>query len=215
MTVNNYYVSEDDGAGNRDYLGDGLPVISQGLDSVRAYQWEMHFQGLPTFQGTDETHALVLACKQLTAVGFTFEPIEVHRVNDKVFYPGKGQTEELTATFDNLYDPQVAWLLWRWYSEIYNPLTGRFLGKSGSNDPSKGKNGWFKADKAIIVQLDAQGQPHSETRLYGVMPISWKTAEFNYGTNEFHTIEVVFRYDFMEQTGRAMATYPQNTNAAI
>ena len=214
MTVNNYYVTADDGAGNRDNLGDGLPVISQGLDSVRAYQWEMHFQNIPAAIGGDEVNALVLACKQLTAVGFTFEPIEVHRVNDKVFYPGKGQTEELTATFDNLYQPQVAHLLWRWYSNVYNPLTGRFLGQTGVNDPSKG-GASFKADKAIIVQLDAQGQPHSETRLYGVMPISWKTAEFNYGTNEFHTIEVVFRYDFMEQTGTATEAYPNDTNAGI
>jgi len=215
MAVNNYYVNDDDAAGNRDQLGQGLPVISQGLDSVRTYQWEMHFQGVPG-QDTPIENELVLACKQLTAVGFTFEPIEVHRVNDKVFYPGKGQTEELTATFDNLYQPQVAASLWRWYSRIYNPLTGRFLGKNGEFDPSTKSGSSFKANVCTILQLNAQGQPHSQTRLYGVMPIAWKTAEFNYGTNEFHTIEMVFRYDFMEQTDRTqMGTFPSPMNASI
>jgi hypothetical protein len=212
MALDNYYT--DGGSSKREKVGTGLPVISQGLDSVRTYQWEMHFQGVP---GSDSTlqHDLVLACKQLTSVGFTIEPIEVHRVNDKVFYPGKGQTEELTATFDNLYQPQVAASLWRWYSRIYNPLTGRFLGELGEFDPSK-KKANFKAIVCTILQLDAQGQPQAETRLYGVMPISWKTAEFNYGTNEFHTIEMVFRYDFMEQTDKTgMKKVPSPVNAAI
>ena len=209
--LNNYYT--DAGASKRDSVGKGLPVISQGLDSVRTYQWEMHFQGVPGAD-TDLQTDLVLACKQLTAVGFTFEPIEVHRVNDKVFYPGKGQTEELTATFDNLYQPQIAASLWRWYSRIYNPLTGRFLGRGGEFDASQG--GSFKALVCTVLQLDAQGFPHSETRLYGVMPISWKTAEFNYGTNEFHTIEMVFRYDFMEQTDKSgMSEVPSSTNLSI
>jgi len=43
-------------------------------------------------------------------------------------------------------------------------------------------------------------EPHSAIELYGVWPTKWNAAELNYATNDFHTIEVSFRYDFMNQT---------------
>jgi hypothetical protein len=80
-----------------------LPNISQALDSVRAYQWEISFQ-LPSTgveeAGGIEPH-LTLAAKQVTAMGFTSEAIEVHRTNDKVFYPGKASPEEVTPYYGN------------------------------------------------------------------------------------------------------------------
>jgi hypothetical protein len=179
-----YYLGD---SARRGSAGTGLPVISEGLDSVRVYQFEVHFELPPDLTDTGQDK-LTLACKQITAAGFSTEPIEVMRVNDKVYYPGRASPEEVTATFDNLYQPQVAAQLWRWFKSIYNPVTGKF-NENGGN---------FKANKMIITALDAQGQPLQETRMFGVYPISWKTAEFNYGTNEFHTIEVIFRYDFME-----------------
>lgn len=179
-----YFISDQS---RRSDVGRGLPVISEGLDSVRTYQFEMHFDLPPDLTDPDQDK-LTLACKQITAVGFASEPIEVMRVNDKVYYPGRASPEELTATFDNLYQPKIANKLWRWFKSIYNPVSGKF-NENGGN---------WKAIKAIISSLDAQGKPIMETRLFGVWPISWKTAEFNYGTNEFHNIEVVFRYDFME-----------------
>ena len=36
------------------------------------------------------------------------------------------------------------------------------------------------------------------TKLFGVYPKAWKTAEFNYSNNDFHTVEMSFRYDFMD-----------------
>ena len=173
----------------RKFGAGGLPIISQGLDSVRVYQFEIHFE-LPTGMTSDDPNGkLTLAAKQVTALGFSTEAIEVHRVNDKVFYPGKASPEDVTVTFDNLYQPKIANTLWRWFASIYNPVTGRF---NGSGDQR------FKANMAIVTQLDSKGQPLTETRLFGIFPTSWKTAEFNYSTNEFHTIEMVFRYDFME-----------------
>lgn len=180
-----YYVGGDL---NRESFESGLPVISEGLDSVRAYQFEMHFE-LPAGVTDDTGGKLTLAAKQVTAAGFTTEAIEVHRVNDKVFYPGKASPEELTVTFDNFYQPKIANTLWQWFSAIYDPKMGVFQ-KNGSTA--------WKSQRATIVSLDSKGQPLMETILYGVYPQSWKTAEFNYSTNEFHTIEMVFRYDFME-----------------
>ena len=183
--------------GDAESMGKELPLISMGLDSVRAYQFEMHFV-LPAGLDTDPNNRLTLAAKQVTTVGYTTEDIEVNRVNDKVFYPGKASPEEVTVTFDNFYQPKIANTLWEWFSAIYNPMSGKFNETTtGSSPGSPPVNGW-KANNASIVHLDDQGQPLMETRLFGVYPKSWKTAEFNYATNEFHTIEMVFRYDFME-----------------
>ena len=165
-----------------------LPLISQGLDSIRAYQWEIHFE-LPRTGVSDETKVdkLVLAAKQVTAAGFTTEDIEVHRVNDKVFYAGKSSPEEITVTFDNFYanNGKVSNLLWDWYKTTYNPMKGTF----GTDN---------KVQKMTLLHLGPTSVPQYETTLFGVYPKSWKTSEFNYSTNEFYTIEVVFRYDFMD-----------------
>ena len=188
----------DTGRGDSGALNSGLPDISMGLDSVRAYQFEMHFELPGAISASDPNKRLTLAAKQITAVGFTTEDIEVNRVNDKVFYPGKASPEELTVTFDNFYQPKIANTLWSWFSSIYDPTSGKFnSGASNGGPQSPPVNGW-KSQRCVIVHLDAQGQPLMETRLFGVYPKSWKTAEFNYATNEFHTIEMVFRYDFME-----------------
>ena len=167
------------------------PLISTALDSVRAYQWEISF----FFGQVDPINGiqkpLTLAAKQVSQVGMSMEPIDVHRVNDKVFYPGKASPENLVVTFDNLYQPKIANLLWQWFSYIYDPTNGKYL-------TSEGNEAQWKSQRATIVHLDAQGQPLNETRLFGVWPIAWKTAEFNYGSNEFHTIEMTMKYDFME-----------------
>ena len=194
-----YFISSE---AKREKFGDGLPIISEGLDSVRTYQWEIHFTMPPDLTDPNEDK-LTLACKSVGNLGFSVEPIEVMRVNDKVFYPGRPSPEDFTATFDNLYQPQIANQLWRWFSSIYNPITGKFNGNGGN----------FKANMAKLVQLDAQGQPLMETRMFGVFPTSWKTAEFNYGTNDFHTIEMTFKYDFMEQD--MAGTAPASTARAL
>ncbi len=177
---------------NRQFTGGtNLPVISQDLDSIRAYQWEIRID-LP---GEGVNEALSLAAKQVTTIGFTSEDIEVHRLNDKVFYPGKSSGEEVTVTFDNLYNKDVATTLWNWFKGIYNPMTGRYNeGGGGAASPAR----LPKANACTVLLLGPAGEVLQETRMYGVYPKAWKTAEFNYSTNEFHTIEMVLRYDFME-----------------
>ena len=107
-----------------------LPTISVDLDSVRTYQFEIHLEAV-RLEGTSSD--FVLAAKQVTALGFSTEAIEVHRVNDKVFYPGKASPEEVTVTFDNLYNKDVAVELWGWFKSIYNPTTGKFTENGGTD----------------------------------------------------------------------------------
>jgi len=174
--------------------GAGLPVISTDLDSHRIYQFEIQFTGLPANLATYQQD-LTLAAKQVTAPGMGVEDIEVNRVNDKIFYPGKASPEEITVTFDNLMLRKTSETLWGWFKATYDPMTGDLTKHSAPG----GGTGTFKANRMDIFQLDNTGTVHSTTQLYGVWPKSWKAAEFNYETNGFHTLEVTFRYDFMDQ----------------
>ena len=82
--------------------GEQLPKISTDIDSVRSYQFEVRFAGLPpTFEAEGDT--LTLAAKQVSPVNVGVEDIVVDRVNDKLYYPGKFTPENVTVTFDNLY----------------------------------------------------------------------------------------------------------------
>jgi len=184
--ANAYYATQT----NRTLNTGELPLLSHGLESYRAYQWEVEIV-LPGSTETDETK-LTLAAKQVSQIGFTSEDIVVDRVNDKFFYPGKVTPDEVTITFDNLVTGQVAEKLFNWMSSVYDPITGSFtpgfIQGAGS----------FKTS-VRIYQLDNAMFPVKHVYLYGAYPKSWKLAELNYATNEFHTVEITLRYDFAVQ----------------
>ena len=54
-----------------------LPMLSHGLESYRAYQWEVEID-LPT--GMHEGEKLTLAAKQVSQIGFASEDIVADRV---------------------------------------------------------------------------------------------------------------------------------------
>jgi hypothetical protein len=181
-----YYATQT----QRDLNRGELPMLSHGLESYRAYQWEVEI-ALPTGIGGDET-TLTLAAKQISQIGFTSEDIVVDRVNDKFYYPGKVAPEEVTFTFDNLVKGDLAQMLFDWMTNTYDPRSGVFT-------PTfiQGAGG-FKSNIKIYF-LDNTMFPVKHVYLYGAYPKAWKLAEFNYTTNEFHTIEVTVRFDFAVQ----------------
>lgn len=167
-----------------------LPLISEGLHSVGAWQWELHFYDVP---GLGDTQNLTLAAKQVNTLGFSVEDIEVNRVNDKVFYPGKPSPEELTVTFDNLLNDKTSVRLWEWFRNIYDPISGEITRLKDDREGS------FKVPKVEVYLLNNKLKPISSIELYGVYPKAWKSSELNYSTGtDFQTIEVTFRYDFMQ-----------------
>lgn len=174
--------------------GNGLPLVSKQLDSVRSYQFEVRFSGLPTsVQGNQND--LTLAAKQVSPVGGTVDDIVVDRVNDKTFYPGKFTPEPVTITFDNQYLTETSPALWTWFKSIYDPVTGDMTQFSA---PGAAGGGTFKANELRIVELDNTQEPHATISLYGVFPTGVRFSEKNYATNDFSTIEVTFRYDFID-----------------
>jgi len=170
--------------------GEGLPTISTDLDSVRSYQFEIHFFGLPAdVVGVDE---LTLAAKRVSGLEMKNAPITVERVNDTVYYPGKNTPGELSVDFDNLYLKQTASDLYRYFRATMDPLTGEM-----TKNYKPGVTPTFKAKKVEVVMLDNTLTPHSVVELYGVFPISWSASEFNYSQQAFHQLTVNFKYDFM------------------
>jgi len=177
----------------RDFTpGQGLPTVSTDLDSVRAYQFEIHFYGLP--EDVTNTTDLTLAAKKVGGLEMKNEAITIQRVNDKLHYPGQNTPGDLTVDFDNLYLRETAADLYRYFRHTYDPITGEM---TKSAQPGGGAGSTFKADKVEVVMLDNTLSPHSTIELYGVYPTSWSASEFNYSTNQFHMLTVDFKYDFM------------------
>ena len=172
--------------------GDTLPKISTKLDSVRSYQFECRFFGVP--DGFDSTD-LTAAAKQVSPIGGQLDDIVVDRVNDKMYFPGKFTPEAVTITFDNQLLSRTTPMLWEWFKTIYDPLTGDV---SKLAAPGGAGNRSFKASKLTIMELDNTNEPHAFVELYGVYPQAVSFSEKNYSTNDFSTIEVTFRYDFVD-----------------
>jgi len=95
-----YFTNNEDSNRNMLQNEGTTPLISTELDSVRAYQWELEFWGpMAVLVGADTvgvTKPFTLAAKQVNGIGMSVEDIEVNRVNDKAYFPGRPSMEELT-----------------------------------------------------------------------------------------------------------------------
>jgi|DEB0MinimDraft_10_1074344.scaffolds.fasta_scaffold01434_7 hypothetical protein len=177
-------------------LAFGLPIISTELDSVRTYGWEVDFTlppGVSLGAGADTNstkRSLTLGAKSISEFGFNFQDIEVNRLNDKAYYPGKISNDEVTITFDNLLRTNSEYttegqLLLRYMGIVYNQDLGRSL-------TTKYKQ------TLRIKEFDTAGNVRAIYELIGAYPKSFKKAEKNYATgNEFDTIQMIFRFDFL------------------
>jgi len=175
-------------------VADGAKLFHQ-YDSYRAYSWLIRINGISGATGaimdslgiSDPDNVLTLAAKQVGQIGYSVEDIFVNRVNDKFYYPGRPSMEDTVVTFDNLLKGDVAKALFDWMRTTYDPIQGVH---------SYSVVGGATHKRTVdIVQLDNQRNPKMVTRLYGCYPKNWRLAEFNYGTNDFHTLEVTLRYD--------------------
>jgi len=114
-----------------------------------------------------------------------------------VYYPGRPSFGELEVTFDNLLKSKAGWQLFKYFQTIYDPTTGEMTSTFLTNPGS------FKS-KVEILELNGKMDPVSLIELRGVYPKSFNKAEKNYSTNEFDTVSVTFRYDFLFQKGDAI-----------
>tara|TARA_R110000824_G_scaffold343058_2_gene529594 strand:- start:1488 stop:2075 length:588 start_codon:yes stop_codon:yes gene_type:complete len=174
---------------------EGLPVISQDLDSVRAYQWEITFfppADIEVPMGFSKP--LTIAAKKVTGMMAQVEDILVNRVNDVSYYPGRPSMGELEVTFDNLLKTKAGVQLYKYFTTVYDPATGEMT-SSFLDTPGR-----FKTT-AEVLELDGKMSPVSLVKLVGLYPKRFAKAEKNYSTNEFDTAIVTFRYDYILHTG--------------
>jgi len=174
-----------------------LPKLSTYLDSVRAYQYELQFFFPNKIPGSRNggLRELSVAVKQVNAAGLKVEDIEVNRLNDKYYYPGKASMDELIVTFDNLYKTKAGASLFQWFRACtYDPVTGYQTPITGGYT----LNSSFKAEKVRLIQYDGTLTPFAYVDFIGVYPKSMQLGEHNYATNEFHNITMNFRYDFID-----------------
>jgi hypothetical protein len=177
-------------------LDQGLPVISTELDSVRTYGWEVDFNLPPGFRlGGKSVNAtkrsLTLGAKSISEFGFNFQDIEVNRLNDKAYYPGKVTNDEITITFDNLlraggeeYTTEGQMLL-----DYMGIVYSQNIGRSTTIDYKQ---------TLRIKEFDTAGNVRAIYELIGAYPKQFKKAEKNYATgNEFDTVQMTFRFDFI------------------
>ena len=111
-----------------------------------------------------------------------------------MYYPGKFTPEAVTITFDNQLLTDTTPSLWAWFTQTYDPITGEVAALS---PPGGGGTGNLKANRLRILELDNSNEPFASIELYGVYPQGISFSEKNYSTNEFSTVEVTFRYDFL------------------
>lgn len=167
-----------------------LPEISTNLDSIRNNQFEIQFVGLGTDGGD-----LTLAAKQVQGLGVEVQDIEVRRLNDTIYYPGKATYTPLVVTFDNLALKNTAPKLWEVFKNTFNPVTGEHTGKGVSE----------LKHNIRVLELSGDNDILSTMHLFGTYPtkIAWSDKVY-VGESQFSTISVTFRYDYFNYTGKRL-----------
>ena len=120
--------------------------------------------------------------------------IEVNRVNDKVYYPGRPSYGELEVTFDNLLRSKTGFQLYKYFQTVWDPQTGKFQSRFLDSPDAYKTN-------IEVLELNGRMEPQTVTKLIGAYPKRWSKAEKNYSTEEFDTVSCVFRYDMIIQEG--------------
>ena len=171
--------------------GDKLPEISSELETIRTYQFEVNFQGFPAITENQNIPGdVTVAAKQVGTITYGVDSIALDRLNDKVHYPGKVTYEPVEITFDNLLLKRSTPALWQAFKEVYNPLNGK-AGFRGGNGVK------YKGERMTIVEMNGDNSPVAGVELFGVYPEKVAFGEKSYSTNEFSTVTVTFRFDFM------------------
>ena len=85
-------------------------------------------------------------------------------------------------------------LFYKYLSTVYNQGTGYF--DAGSNQVVGAGVGSYKTS-ARILEFDGGGNIQTVYDFKGLYPKGFSKSEKNYSTNEFDTIEVKFRWDFI------------------
>ena len=183
-----------------------LPQISTDLETIKTYQFEVDFSKFNSVIGNQSiTGDVTVAAKQVGQITYGVESIPLDRLNDKVHYPGKVTYEPVEITFDNLLLKKSTNALWSAFKEVYNPLTGKAGYRTGGGRI-------YKGERLSIIEMNGENEPVAAVELMGVYPEKVVYSEKNYSTNEFSTVTVTFRFDFLNYVGTRIGKNQNHSN---
>lgn len=148
---------------------------------------------------TDISEGLTLACHACGTPKLTISQQELHRFNDRVYVPGKGEFNEIDFEFyEYISTPKgsnskasAGNLLWDWQKKVYDPATGI----SGyKQDITTG---------VLIVQFDGEGNVVRTWNLYHAWPTGVEFDGLDSKSDDIQNVKVTLRYDWASQTNSA------------
>lgn len=138
----------------------------------------------------DSGEGLSIACHSSTVPQLTVNEQELHRFNDRVYTPGKGEFQTVEFEFyeyikmDTENKGSAGSILWDWLKRVYDPSTG----VSGTKKEI--------SNNVLIVQFDGSGQVVRTWNLYYAWPTSVEFDNLDSTADEVQNVKVTLRYDW-------------------
>lgn len=177
-------------------------------EPMKKHRFLIQFQNLP---GTaNDTEGLSIACHSCTVPKLSISDQTLHRFNDRVYVPGKGEFETVEFEFYeyiNVVDQGAGTrsagdLLWNWLTQVYNPSTG-----------ASGKKKDVKTN-ILIVQFDGEGNVVRTWNLYYAWPTTVDFDGLDSTSEEVQNVKVTVRYDWASMNETAMTATSGATGGA-
>ena len=118
-----------------DFTADHLATTSH--EPQRSNNALLFLYGLP---GGGDATAMATAIDSFSAPKWTNSPVELSFLNEKRKVAGRPMVEDMTVTYKDFIDQNIAAVLMAWRLQVYNPWTGRM-----------GFAKWYKKRGAVLL----------------------------------------------------------------
>lgn len=163
------------------------------VEPMKKNRFLVQFAGGLWAGASADTTPLSLACHACTPPKLSLSVQELHRFNDRVYVPGKGEYETVDFEFyefigvkstDGTYSRSAGDILWGWLQKGYNPATGEVELKRNITST------------ALIVQFDGRGNVLRTWTLYHAWPIDVEFDNLDSTSDEVQSVKVTLRFDW-------------------
>lgn len=155
-------------------------------EAKRKNRWQLSFIDVPSQLFNNDTQVkrnMELALLSASRPSWNLEEVELHRLNEKFYVPGKATFEPITVTYQDYIESRISEVLFEWSRTVYNPMTGAM--------------GYKRAIgvRALLTMLDPLGVPVEIWTLFGAWPQAINFQDLDMSSSEQANIEVTIRYD--------------------
>jgi len=158
-----------------DYTADHLATATN--EPQRSNNALLFISGLP---GQTDPAYMATAIDSFSAPKWTNSPIELAFLNEKRKVAGRPLVEDMTVTYKDFVDKNIAAVLMAWRLQVYNPFTGVM-----------GYAGWYKKNALVyLYPPDFNTARVRKFALEGVWPQDFDMGEFTMEGEE--TVKITF-----------------------